>query len=663
MVRTQAVLLWLVLAVVVGLAVPGMAEIIYLDEFNDYDIENPSDFSIDGDPTGNWIPSSDASNATRTFVTGNYGGETLWICNVDGTSITSAGIEIESDRYYTFKAALIAETSNATRGIEASYDLLIGESIETATSLIGGPVSVNAMGDDSGDDGNDSYEEQYTTDTFSTGTVAAGETLFIVITRVGPIPDVSNAWFGVDNVSIDAGPSTMAPTLASPEDGAELVGVDENLVWNAPLAGTPDSYNLIYKDDPNILDTPTIITGITDLSTAPGLAFDTTYSWAVEAVHGGTAYRSFVWTFTIAPATPVIQTSPVSVTVEDGTSVDLTVTYLNNGTVTWYKDGVEVTGENGATLTLAGVKSDEGVYHCVVSNSAGSDISENAVVMTKRLVAHWDFEDGSLVDEIDAWAGTFSDPNVDNDAPDPTDRFIEGYAGDGFDFAGDTYHIAVAESEGLFNFFQNGLTVSCWVKAGTESTGSYSAMVAKHTYSDPRAGFIISQRNSNGIPRLSIDGWGGINGVGGVSVQDGSWHHVVMTYEPGYDPANPDSKQGRIYINGGGVTYDEEDATTWLTSEGAGTGTPALRWDVPVRIGCDNETGAGSLDGTVDEVKIWSYALTATEVAQEYISYETAAEICVDEVLFDYNYDCIVGIEDFAIFAAEWLNSNIVAGS
>ncbi|MCK4999838.1 MAG: immunoglobulin domain-containing protein [Anaerohalosphaera sp.] len=661
--KKKTIFIWLVMAALVVLASPTRAEVIYLDDFEAYDIENPSDFSIDGGTlTGNWTASNTAANATRTYHTGNYGGSDLWISITDGTAITSAGITISSDTYYTFTANLVAETYKSTSAVECTYDLLVGQDAGTATSIIGGPATAIAHGDTWVLD--DSYDDQITTQEFATGTLNAGDKLFIKITRVGTAAGFGAAWFGVDNVAIDEGSSTMAPTLDSPENTLDvLVGIGDSLIWNAPLSGTPDSYNLIYKDDPNILDNPTVITGLTELSDAPGLAYDTTYSWAVEAVHGTTAYRSVVWTFQTAPETPVIEIQPESITVGLGDPSTLTVEHLNGTNFQWYQDGTPV-GANDPTLTIASTQTtDEGTYYCVVSNAAGSDISDNAVVMTRRLVAHWDFEDGSLVDEVDLWTGTFTDPNTDNDAPDPTDRFIAGYAGDGFDFAGDTLHIEVAETEGLFNFFTNGLTVSCWVKAGTESTGSYSAMVAKHTYSDPRAGFLATQQNSNGRPRFVIDGWGGMSSVASANVQDGSWHHVVMTYEPGYNPEDPDRKQGRVYINGGGVTYDEEGATSWLRTTGSGTGTPALRWDVPLRIGCDNETGAGSLDGTVDEVKIWSYALTPTEVAQEYTSYETEAQICTDEVLFDYNNDCEVGIADFAIFAAEWLNSNMVSGS
>ena len=660
MVKKKINLGWLVVLALVVFALPVRAAVVWQDDFEAYDVLNPSLFEVGGVASGIWTPSNTASNATRIFNTSNYGGSRLWISLTDGSSITSEGITVSSDMYYDFKVALVAETYSASRGVEASYDLLIGQDAASATSLLGGPVSVNAMGDDSGGDGNDTYDEQYTTDTFSTGTLGAGDKLFIVITRVGPIPGVSNAWFGIDNVSIDEGGSTMGPSLVSPEDGDTLIGTGVEFTWAAPLVGTPDTYTLLYKVDPNETVAFTEVPGLTTLSNAPGLLFDTTYYWAVDAIHAGTPYRSVTWSFTTTPANPVITADPVSVTVGEGETAVLSVQQLNGTSFKWYQDGVPVSGGTDETLTILSTqKSDEGVYCCDVINAVDTVTSGNAVVMTKRLVAHWDFE-GDLVDEVDGWTGIFTDPNEAAPAPDPAPRFIAGYAGDGFDFAGDLLHLEVAGTEGLFNFFEKGLTVACWVKAGTESTGSYSAMVAKHTYSDPRAGFLSTQQNSNGRPRFVIDGWGGMSAVASSNIQDGDWHHVVMTFEPGYDPENPESKQGMVYVNGGGVTVDEEGAAVWLRADGAGTGTPALRWDVPLRIGADDENGAGSLDGTVDEVKIWSYALTPTEVADEYTTYETGAEICTDPVAYDYNNDCIVSLADFAVFAAGWLDCNLV---
>ena len=55
---------------------------------------------------------------------------------------------MRSDTSYVFSAVLVAETSKAGRGVETTYDLLTGLDAATAVSVIGGPVTIVAVGDD-----------------------------------------------------------------------------------------------------------------------------------------------------------------------------------------------------------------------------------------------------------------------------------------------------------------------------------------------------------------------------------------------------------------------------------------------------------------------------------------------------------------------------------
>lgn len=99
---------------------------------------------------------------------------------------------------------------------------------------------------------------------------------------------------------------------------------------------------------------------------------NTTFSFATEAF--------------VAPTPPTITTQPTSQTVDAGSNVTFTV--AATGTLPlafeWRKGGVMITGNPSATtstLALSNVSpADAGSYDCVVSNPAGSDVSQAATL-------------------------------------------------------------------------------------------------------------------------------------------------------------------------------------------------------------------------------------------------------------------------------------------
>lgn len=88
---------------------------------------------------------------------------------------------------------------------------------------------------------------------------------------------------------------------------------------------------------------------------------------------------------TITPdSTPVISVQPVaSQAVGEKSTVRMSVVASGSGTLTyqWRKNGVNVTGATGATLTLSSVTAtDSGTYNVRVGNSAGTVVSTNSVL-------------------------------------------------------------------------------------------------------------------------------------------------------------------------------------------------------------------------------------------------------------------------------------------
>jgi hypothetical protein len=199
----------------------AVATTVFEDDFEAYPVSNPADFGATNNWVWNGVDNGQGTNASRIFATGNFGGSQLWIAHpeANGSGIVSRGIPVTSDTAYSFSANLVAETFAGARDNEFSVDLLVGETPEAATSLIGGPLTVIGRGD--GDDGvppdaiPDSYEDQITTIPFTTGTLGIADDLFISVVYVGPGPSDDPGWAGVDNVAISQIPEPSTWVLLS----------------------------------------------------------------------------------------------------------------------------------------------------------------------------------------------------------------------------------------------------------------------------------------------------------------------------------------------------------------------------------------------------------------------------------------------------------------
>ena len=191
-----------VLTMIVVLATAASA--VFVDDFEAYPVGDPADFSA----TGNWTWNGHGSgaNASRIFYTWqNYGGQTLWIASAAnaaaGTGINSRGITVAADTDYIFSAAIVCETNDPARTATAWVDLLVGQTLGTASSVIGGPLDVVARGDGNDDIGiKGTYDDQMTIIHFNSGTVGVDEMLFIQIAFTGT--DATNPFVGIDNVSV-----------------------------------------------------------------------------------------------------------------------------------------------------------------------------------------------------------------------------------------------------------------------------------------------------------------------------------------------------------------------------------------------------------------------------------------------------------------------------
>jgi hypothetical protein len=128
----------------------------------------------------------------------------------------------------------------------------------------------------------------------------------------------------------------------------------------------------------------------------------------------------------------------------------------------------------------------------------------------------------------------------------------------------------------------------------------------------------------------------------------GQWEHIVIT---------SDGTTGTIYRNGSSVA--------------TGGFSFSSKTDAPMNIGA-SANAAGSYSfmflGSLDDIRVYNYAMDAYEVAELYTEVETGAVICIANPAMDLSgpagiKDCKVNLYDFAKIAENWLICNLVPSS
>jgi hypothetical protein len=398
--------------------------------------------------------------------------------------------------------------------------------------------------------------------------------------------------------------------------GTDFVPTDADLEWGPPPI-TPNYYDLWFGD-PNT--NPWNLTPLgwtkkldkqnqTEYDPAGNLAFETTYYWRVDVYEPNTVGDIFrignMWSFTTAPDLPIILSQPQSVTVGASDTAVFTVGGVNLTTAQWYKDGLIMTGETSTTLTIGPpvLIGDEAAYYCVVGDGdPGKDVvSATARLLTKRLFAQWTFE--STIDAVvGGFTGIYNDPNdpasagaqFDNTDPSPQGGYAIKFGGDTTETEGDGYGESVSASEpnAAFNFYPLGLTASAWVKYDATSSGAWSTIVGKQHREDPLPwtgwGLIKAADDSPVFTtrQTSSDVYGTTN------LLDDTWHLVTGTY---------DGETTRIYVDGE------------LETEASSTSAMDIN-DKALIIGAERVDGLSPMNGLIDDVQIYTHALTGFEV-------------------------------------------------
>ena len=216
--------------------------------------------------------------------------------------------------------------------------------------------------------------------------------------------------------------------------------------------------------------------------------------------------------------------------------------------------------------------------------------------MGQGLVSYWTFDntlddaaDGLPTDSAVADNGAFvGEPDVGYSA--------EGLFGSSLEQNGGTGYVEVQASSDTLRETDNALTVSAWIKVPAFSA-NWQAVISHGEGNQWRVA-----RRSEESTLAFAGGAPDIPGAGvGPSVEDGEWHHIVAI-------SDPDLFVTTLYIDGEVIA---EGAGPEITDEHEGI--------VPnLFIGSNPQRPNRAWNGQIDDLALWSRALTDAEVQSIY---------------------------------------------
>jgi hypothetical protein len=353
-----------------------------------------------------------------------------------------------------------------------------------------------------------------------------------------------------------------------------------------------------------LLDTtPGSQAGILDMSDSPvtiGRSFTDPNKLITIApiARGGTGadtYMDVQVTLNSALMPPTITVQPVAQTVMAGSNATFSVTGSSSSAINyqWRRYGFALTGATSPTLLLTNASANQaGDYSVVLSNSLGSVVSSlaaltvtspppaNCYPMPSGLIAWWT-ADGHPLD----WASTH------HGVLQQTTSFATGRIGQAFALNGSTDFVSVPDSS-AWTFGSSDFSIELW--ANFSASGGSQAFIA----SDEGPGNTpkwIFWLNDGQLRFLPAPG----GGSAAFSPTVGQWYHLAVTRS---------GSTFRYYINGS------------LASTIAGT---VVIPDASAPLTIGEAEGQFFFGGMLDDIRIYSKALSASEVLDIYNSGST----------------------------------------
>jgi hypothetical protein len=427
---------------------------------------------------------------------------------------------------------------------------------------------------------------------------------------------------------------------------------------NDPALSLLDYVIQVHNADPNRTDPYNEYGPIT-------LAQGAAYYWQVEeAMNNGAGLPcppgdpnnivGPVWTFRTIGVKPTIVSGPEHALADFSGNASFTITPGPTAThYRWFKvgnpnplSGGIYSGTQTTTLTITGATvADEGEYYCIAYNGdpeeggTASDPSKLAKLWYPRLVSHYPFEDlneGASPDIISNFDAVMMQAGS---APLPGLNTTDAIVGSGClslsnpvaDSSDDQY---AQISAGVVDY--KDITISVWVRPN--SIHGWSRIFDFGTGTNNYL-FLTGNVGGGGGLRFAMRTPAvGEQVLDGVALSVGQWTHVAVTIT---------GDTGRLYRDGELVATNTNMTLNPIDVSAALNYLGKSQWPDP------------EFDGLIDDLKIWNYARTTEQIAQDYLDVR-GDWVCNRELgtlPYDFNEDCRVDIGDLALLAGEWMDS------
>jgi len=476
------------------------------------------------------------------------------------------------------------------------------------------------------------------------------------------------------------GPDVAPPLFivsTDPADGQANVPVNPTLSWVVDPTYTPTAYDLYVGTDPNIIDPNVddiaarsiikqigLTTNSYAVTTAQTLTKDKNYYWRVDAVIDGVTCQGTGQSFKTIPNAPVFTTNPANMGFFPDETVSMTAVAEDTGggalIVKWYKAGdpaQELTHDGThiiintsvvgitytSTLTInATDKAEAGAYYATATNTGGTATSTSGYFIYKQLLAYYPFEDNADDASGNGIHGTLATLGAAPNNILPT--FAAGKVGQAISLS-NTYANYVDLPDG-FDDFRTGLTINLWSYATV--AGSWANFIQFSNGAPNNNIFFCRSGTSTTLQFRTANGTAqnaAINANGAILLNQ--WQMFTVTLDT--------AGVVRIYRDGVLYKYYNNDGTTVTP-----TGTiplPNFVTRVNNYIG-KSAWGDAYFTGLLDEIRVYNYALTPEQIAAQYYA-DASVPVCVTRPASDYNNDCKVTLDDFALMAGQWLDCGL----